>query len=95
MPIWRKTRTQASSLMNLRDEGLSQGSRCTTLTSSPRFVAIPGSIEKGEVEMKTCAWGHPSLTEKQVIAIAENMIPATLRPYYTGIDTLQCCRAWI
>lgn len=39
--------------------------------------------------MKTCAWGHPALTEKQVIAIAENMIPAKLRPYYTGIDAMR------
>lgn len=39
--------------------------------------------------MKTCAWGHPALTEKQVVAIAENMIPAKLRPYYVGIDAMR------
>lgn len=39
--------------------------------------------------MKTCSWGHPALTEKQVIAIAENMIPVKLRPYYVGIDAMR------
>lgn len=39
--------------------------------------------------MKTCSWGHPALTEKQVIAIVENMIPAKLRPYYVGIDAMR------
>ena len=39
--------------------------------------------------MKTDSWGHPALTEKQVIAIAENMIPAKLRPYYVGIDVMR------
>ena len=42
-----------------------------------------------EDKMKTCAWGHPALTEKQVVAIAENMIPAKLRPYYVGIDAMR------
>ena len=39
--------------------------------------------------MKTDSWGHPALTERQVVAIAENMIPAKLRPYYTGIDAMR------
>ena len=39
--------------------------------------------------MKTCSWGHPALTEKQVEEIAENMIPAELRPYYVGIDAMR------
>jgi hypothetical protein len=39
--------------------------------------------------MKTDSWGHPALSEKQVIAIAENMIPMALRPYYIGIDVMR------
>ena len=39
--------------------------------------------------MKVDSWGHPVLTEKQVIAIAENMIPTALRPYYVGIDCMR------
>ena len=39
--------------------------------------------------MKTDSWGHPALTEKQVVAIAENMIPSELRPYYVGIDVMK------
>lgn len=39
--------------------------------------------------MRTDSWGHPALTEKQVEAIAENMIPTELRPYYVGIDTMR------
>jgi hypothetical protein len=39
--------------------------------------------------MKTDSWGHPALTEKQVIAIAENMIPTALRPHYIGIDVMR------
>ena len=39
--------------------------------------------------MKTDSWGHPALTEEQVIAIAENMIPTALRPYYVGIDCMR------
>lgn len=39
--------------------------------------------------MKTDSWGHPALTEKHVIAIAENMIPTALRPYYIGIDVMR------
>ena len=39
--------------------------------------------------MKTDSWGHPALTEKQVIAIAENMIPTALRPYYVDIDVMR------
>lgn len=39
--------------------------------------------------MKTCSWGHPALTEKQVEEIAENMIPEKLRPYYVGIDAMR------
>lgn len=39
--------------------------------------------------MKTDSWGHPALTEKQVIAIVENMIPAELRPYYVDIDVMR------
>ena len=39
--------------------------------------------------MKTDSWGHPALSEKQVIAIAENMIPTALRPYYIGIDVMR------
>ena len=39
--------------------------------------------------MKTDSWGHPALTEKQVIAIAENMIPTALRPYYIDIDVMR------
>ena len=41
------------------------------------------------MKMKTDSWGHPALSEKQVIAIAENMIPAKLRPYYVGIDAMR------
>ena len=39
--------------------------------------------------MKADSWGHPALSEKQVIAIAENMIPTALRPYYVGIDVMR------
>lgn len=39
--------------------------------------------------MRTDSWGHPALTEKQVIAIAENLIPAALRPYYIDIDVMR------
>ena len=39
--------------------------------------------------MKVDSWEHPALTEKQVIAIAENMIPTALRPYYIGIDVMR------
>ena len=39
--------------------------------------------------MKTCSWGHPALTKSEVIAVAENMIPQRLRPYYTGIDVMK------
>lgn len=39
--------------------------------------------------MKVDSWGHPALTEKQVIAIAENMIPTALRPYYIDIDVMR------
>ena len=39
--------------------------------------------------MKTDSWGHPDLSEKQVIAIAENMIPTALRPYYIDIDVMR------
>ena len=39
--------------------------------------------------MKTDSWGHPALSEKQVIAVAENMIPTALRPYYIGIDVMR------
>lgn len=39
--------------------------------------------------MKVDSWGHPALSEKQVIAIAENMIPTALRPYYIYIDVMR------
>ena len=39
--------------------------------------------------MKTCSWGHPALTEKQVVAIVEDMIPHEIRPYYVGIDVMR------
>lgn len=39
--------------------------------------------------MKLDSWEHPALSEKQVIAIAENMIPTALRPYYIGIDVMR------
>ena len=39
--------------------------------------------------MRTDSWGHPALSEKQVEAIAENMIPVELRPYYVDIDVMR------
>lgn len=39
--------------------------------------------------MKVDSWGHPALSEKQVIAIAENMIPTALRPYYVDISVMR------
>ena len=39
--------------------------------------------------MRTDSWGHPALTEKQVEAITENMIPTALRPYYIHIDVMR------
>lgn len=38
---------------------------------------------------KVCSWGHPSLTKSEVIAVAENLIPKRLRPYYTGLDVMK------
>lgn len=39
--------------------------------------------------MKVDSWGHPALSEKQVEAIAENMIPTALRPHYIHIDVMR------
>ena len=38
---------------------------------------------------KTCSWGHPALKKADVVAVAENLIPKRLRPYYTGIDVMK------
>lgn len=38
---------------------------------------------------KTCSWGHPALKKSEVVAVAENLIPKRLRPYYTGIDVMK------
>lgn len=39
--------------------------------------------------MRLDPWKYPVLTEKQIVKIAENMIPAHLHPYYIGVDIMK------